>query len=129
MRNRLTATFDFELALMGMAGLGLIEDWESSVPSKGELHVSYRHQELPLYDWEREMDRHWSELDDCATPARIAAVMDRIQRVFLEQAPWLHLTTVPLWTVARRPYANLVPRALDHQMLSLERVSVRRGGR
>lgn len=112
--TRLRETFDYDAFLMGM-GTGVPPHpamGTNVYPSGGRLHYGYSDQKAPYTPWEAEIDKLYNQMKLTFDVAEQVKIFGRIQEIFAEQQPAIHLYSPNVNVAARNRIGGLRPAKL-----------------
>lgn len=90
--ERITKTFNYEACLLGQISTDVDPNGQSHVwNSAGESHQWNPNQKAPATDWEAEMDKLMAIQGSTPDQGKRKAAFDRVQKIVVEQAPFVYL--------------------------------------
>ena len=116
--DRVFQTFDYDAAILGLAGGDADPNSEMSVwMSTGSNHLWRLEQSAPATAWEAELDRLMQKQLVTTVYAERKRLFDRVQAIAAEQAPLIFLAAPHVLVGARADLGNFQPAVLDHNTL------------
>ncbi len=107
----LKETFDYDACLLGL-GTGVPPHpamggslWRSD----GEVHPGYPEQKAPQTEWEAELDRLYAAMKRTFDPEEQRRIFFRMQEIYAEMQPSIHLFTQESHVATRNGLGNLKP--------------------
>ena len=79
-------------------------------PSTGPLHMIHPSQETPLRDWEARVDAAWDTANNTLDEDQRKEGWEEIQRIWIEELPWIYTTTPAIVYPVSTDYGNVKPR-------------------
>jgi len=113
MVGRITGSFNYECALMGMGG-GAPDPYASKdiFMSGGRMHMWHPSQTKPATDWEKRIDELMTEIGRNTDTDRRRALFFEVQQVMAEQQPLIFLVTPNEYVGIRNRWQNVSPTPL-----------------
>lgn len=118
MINRVTATFDYEAAVMGLGGGDADPNPEMNVwLSSGQTHLWHLNEVKPATDWERQIDHLMQEQMVTLKYEKRKQLYDRVQELIAQNLPFIFLATPDVLVATKTRVGNFRPAVLDHYTL------------
>jgi len=128
--NKLTKTYDWDLAIMGLTGSPLephdgINVWASN----GPLHMFNMQDNSNIYPnniypWEKELDNIFSDGAQKLTFTERKPLYDRYQEIIYEENPIIYLYSPTRITAIRKKFKNIYPTKLSGLLYNLDEVYI-----
>ena len=77
--------------------------------STGPSHLNHPDQETPLRPWEARLDRVWREAATTTSEETRSERYEELQRIWLEELPWIYLPAPVSYVVADARLAGFDP--------------------
>jgi peptide/nickel transport system substrate-binding protein len=91
--ERITSNYNYEACLLGQISTDIDPNGQSHVwMSASANHQWNPNQKAPATAWEAEIDKLMSAQSSTADPAKRKAAFDQVQKIVVEQAPFIYLT-------------------------------------
>ena len=128
--NKLTKTYDWDLAIMGLTGSPLephdgINVWKSNGPmhmfnmqDSSDVHPT------SIFPWENELDNIFSEGAQKLTFSERKPLYDRYQEIIYEENPIIYLYSPTRITAIRKKFKNIYPTKLSGLLYNLDEVYI-----
>ena len=113
MVGSLTQTFDWEAIVIGLTGSVDPISGANVYPSSGNLHMVEPLQVSPRRDWEKEVDKQWNIANLTLDEAQRKAGYEAIQRIWLEENPWIYTTNAAIMAAYKNKFGNVKPRPVS----------------
>jgi peptide/nickel transport system substrate-binding protein len=118
MLDRVLQTHDYEAAIMGLGGGDTDPNSQMNVwLSSGDDHLWNPGQSKPATTWEAEIDRLMTLQMSTLAPKERKQLYDRVQKIEVENIPFVCLVSPDVLVVARHKVGNFNPGILDPQTL------------
>jgi len=129
--NKLTNTYDWDMAIMGLTGSPLEpHDGKNVWTSKGTLHMfnmrdkSNGNANFNIYPWEEELDEIFEEGALKLTFEERKPLYDRYQEIIYEENPIIYLYSPTRITAIRKIIKNVFPTPLSGLLYNLDEIYV-----
>jgi peptide/nickel transport system substrate-binding protein len=111
---KLTATFEWDAIVIGLSGsVEPFLGWSNVIPSYGNLHLTDPNQATPAREWEKITDKLYAENTTIIDNTRRKQTGDEIQRIWLEEQPWIYtVNEAGIYAFSER-LGNVKPRSVD----------------
>jgi peptide/nickel transport system substrate-binding protein len=109
--TRFVSSYDWELALVGFSGGIDPTNQEEIFLSSGSQHVIEPGQEYPRREWEAYVDSAWREAVETIDEETKKRALQMIQRVWIEEVPWVYTYSPAVVHVFKRKWGNIFPRS------------------
>ena len=129
LETRIGKTFDYEAALMGLAGGSIDPASQVNVlRSSEELHQWFPSQKTPATDWEARIDSLMDAQMHTLDFARRKQCFDEVQAILAEELPMIYTVSPSCCAAIRSDIANLRPSVLTpyHLTWNLEELHFKR---
>ncbi|HVN19727.1 MAG TPA: ABC transporter substrate-binding protein [Terriglobales bacterium] len=127
--QRITETFNYEAALLGMTNMELDPNTQMNIwLSSSDEHQWNPRQKSPATPWEAEIDRLMRLQASTLNDARRKQMFDRVQEIVVEQAPFIYLVNKDTLVGVAPTLVGVTPVAARPQTYwNIERLSISRG--
>jgi peptide/nickel transport system substrate-binding protein len=124
--NKLTNTFDWDMAIMGLTGSPLEpHDGKNVWTSKGTLHMfNMSVPENQRFEWEKELDDLFEQGALKLTFDERKPVYDRYQEIISEENPIIYLYSPTRISAIRKKFKNVYPSPLGGLLYNLDEVYI-----
>lgn len=124
--NKLTNTFDWDMAIMGLTGSPLEpHDGKNVWTSKGTLHMfNMSVPENQRFEWEKELDDLFEQGALKLTFDERKPVYDRYQEIISEENPIIYLYSPTRISAIRKKFKNVYPSPLSGLLYNLDEVYI-----
>ena len=113
MVGQLTASYDWEMILIGLTGSVDPISGQNVYPSSGNLHMIEPSQTSPRRDWERRVDEAWVMANNTTNEDQRKAGFEIIQRIWIEEVPWVHTFNPAVMLAIREEFGNVFPQPIN----------------
>lgn len=111
--GKLTATFDWDLILIGLTGSLDPITGSNVYPSSGNLHMIEPSQESPRRAWEAEVDRLWDYANLTTDEDQRVRGFRGIQEIWIEEVPWVFTFNAAVMSAYKTQWGNIYPHPVD----------------
>ena len=124
--NKLTNSYDWDMAIMGLTGSPLEpHDGKNVWTTKGTLHMfNPNPNESNKYDWEKELDDIFNKASLKLTYDERKPLYDRYQEIVSEQNPMIYLYSPSRIIAIRKKIKNVFPSKLSGVLYNLDEVYI-----
>ena len=124
--NKLTNSYDWDMAIMGLTGSPLEpHDGKNVWTTKGTLHMfNPNPNESNKYDWEKELDDIFNKASLKLTFDERKPLYDRYQEIVSEQNPMIYLYSPSRIIAIRKKIKNVFPSKLSGVLYNLDEVYI-----
>lgn len=113
MVGQLLSSYDWELILIGLTGSVDPISGANVYPSSGNLHMIEPLQTTPRREWERQVDEAWIVANNTTDEAQRKAGYETIQRIWIEEVPWVYTFSPLVIGAYKTDWANVAPQPVD----------------
>ena len=133
--NKLTNSFDWDMAIMGLTGSPLEpHDGKNVWTSKGSLHMfnmgvnEKKDISCPqdIFPWEKELDEIFEQGALKLTFEERKPIYDRYQEIIYEENPLIYLYSPLRITAVRKKFGNIFPTPLSGLLYNLDEIYIRK---
>ncbi|NCN05353.1 MAG: ABC transporter substrate-binding protein [Spirochaetales bacterium] len=111
--GKLTATFDWDLILIGLTGSIDPISGANVYPSRGNLHMIEPNQESPRRDWEKRVDDAWIVANNTTNEAQRVRGYQVIQEIWATELPWVYTYTPLVMHAYASKFGNIYPQPTE----------------
>ena len=127
--NKLTNTYDWDMAIMGLTGSPLEpHDGKNVWTSRGSLHMFNMGADGKshyIYPWEKELDKIFEQGALKLSFSERKPVDDRYQQIIYDEKPIIYLYSPIRITAIRRKFGNIFPTDLSGLLHNLDELYIK----
>ena len=127
--NKLTDSYDWDMAIMGLTGSPLEpHDGKNVWTSKGTLHMfNMGVKENQRFEWEKELDKIFEEGALKLSFEERKPLYDRYQEIISEENPVIYLYSPIRISAIRKKFKNIFPTSLSGLLYNLDEIYINNG--
>lgn len=124
--NKLTGTYDWDMAIMGLTGSPLEpHDGKNVWSSNGSLHMFNMGADGDIFTWEKELDNIFEQGALKLNFAERKPIYDRYQEIIYEENPIIYLYSPTRITAIRKKFGNIFPTPLSGLLYNLDEIYIK----